>query len=91
MRAKTKIEGCHNQERVSWLSRVVWDLTCPKDWDNLRPTGDAKVRHCRSCGQDVHLVTSEQELKTLSAKRVCIAIERLEEGTVVGSHRHREG
>ena len=86
-----KIEGCHDIDRASWFGRVIWNLSCPKDWDSLRPTGDAKVRHCRSCGQNVHLVTSESQLQELAAKRVCMAITHPEEGTVVGSHRYRGG
>lgn len=83
-----EIIGCHDKRGASLLQRVAWDFLCPKTWDKLQETHDPKIRFCQSCRQDVHLITTAEELEQVISVRCCISIQ--EDGAVLtGSHRVR--
>lgn len=49
------------------------EFECPKNWFDLAPTYDAKVKYCDSCNKDVHLCVTQEELHSHVAQRHCIA------------------
>lgn len=50
-----------------------FEFECPKNWFDLTPTYDAKVKYCDSCNKDVHLCVTQEELDTHAKQRHCIA------------------
>ena len=49
-------------------------FTCPQQWSQLQPTGQAHVRHCAACNRDVYLALSEADLRRHSEQGHCIAV-----------------
>lgn len=49
------------------------EFECPKNWFDLAPTYDAKVKYCDSCNKDVHLCLTQEELDSHITQRHCIA------------------
>lgn len=47
---------------------------CPKRWENLKPTDVPAVRFCSACSRDVHLVSSQDDLRRFKGTPSCIAI-----------------
>jgi hypothetical protein len=62
----------------------IFRRVCPERWEKLTPTGDATVRHCDQCNQEVYLCTTDEQ--TLSHARAghCIAREIPDESEVPG-------
>jgi uncharacterized protein (TIGR02996 family) len=54
--------------------RMQFQFECPKQWDKLTPTKDAKVRFCESCKQQVHFCTTLREARSRAAQRQCVAV-----------------
>lgn len=52
--------------------RVVLD--CPKLWNSLAVTGEAKVRHCDRCAKPVFLCNTRDEVEANVRAGNCIAI-----------------
>jgi hypothetical protein len=50
---------------------------CPRKWNSLTPTADARVRHCPECNEHVYQCSSGAELEALRGKR-CVFINDLE-------------
>jgi len=46
---------------------------CPKEWINLRPTEDVRVRHCQVCNRRVTYCTSIGEYQKLASEHECVA------------------
>lgn len=55
------------------ISGCAMDFICQKQWGELTPTADPKVRHCTSCEKPVTLCTSLEELAPLAREGACIA------------------
>ncbi len=47
---------------------------CPKRWEDLTSTDDPAVRFCPACSKDVHLVSSQDDLRRFKGTPSCIAI-----------------
>jgi len=68
------------------LDRAEIATPCDRTWDSL--VGDARVRHCGKCGQNVYNVEAmsrDEALGLIAARegRVCMRIFRRTDGTVV--------
>lgn len=50
-------------------------VVCPKIWDDLQATGDADVRHCAQCDQDVHYCRTDAETLAHGRAGHCVARE----------------
>ena len=83
-----EIIGCHESNGTNFLQRITWDFLFPKTWDKLQETENSKIRFCKSCGQNVHLVTTFQEFEEVSDVRCCISA-RAGSMVMTGSHRSR--
>jgi len=54
---------------------VSLQFQCPKQWEQLRVTGDETVRYCDSCQQKVFFCASIEVAQTHAALSDCIAID----------------
>jgi|GEM_PF-2485800 len=59
-----KLEAC----------RVSFQFRCPKQWEKLTRTNDAKVRFCEGCKQHVHYCDTLQEAQTHATNGHCVAL-----------------
>lgn len=50
-----------------------FEFECSKNWFDLTPTHDAKVKYCETCNKDVHLCVTQEELDSHAERRHCIA------------------
>lgn len=50
-----------------------FEFECRKNWFDLTPTYDSKVKYCETCNKDVHLCVTQEELDKHAALRHCIA------------------
>ena len=59
------------------LSRVplTFAYECPKQWADLRPTGDPTVRFCTACEQNVYYCDSIQQARRRVIEGRCIAVD----------------
>ena len=64
---RPKIENC----RVAASFR----FQCPKQWENLKVTGDPAVRHCESCDEDVHYCHTLPEAQSHARQGHCVAVQ----------------
>ena len=48
---------------------------CNKKWDDLEATGDAKVRFCQECRQEVFRCLTDDELAQAIRLNHCVAID----------------
>jgi len=46
---------------------------CPKQWEHLDVTNDESVRHCASCGKDVHYCRTDEQTIAHAKAGHCIA------------------
>ncbi len=63
--ARPAIENCD----------VRFELRCPKRWDGLVATEDAKVRYCNGCHRQVHYVTTLEEANRRAKGNECVAVD----------------
>ncbi len=47
---------------------------CPKDWNSLKPTDHANIRHCDQCQRKVHYCDSKSALIQAMQQDWCVAI-----------------
>src|SRR5262249_14570006 len=52
--SRLEVENCGRRRRQQDPSARFFAFQCDRKWDQMRPTGDANVRHCASCGEDVY-------------------------------------
>jgi uncharacterized protein (TIGR02996 family) len=57
------------------VERCVDQLTCPKEWNALRPTAQDGVRHCETCRKDVFYCVSVVEAKARAREGACVALD----------------
>lgn len=53
---------------------VRFAYACPRSWEELAPTGDAAVRRCGACGEDVHRADTVIAAEALARQGRCIAV-----------------
>jgi uncharacterized protein (TIGR02996 family) len=74
-----------NKLPLAWKSAVVrlplencdllWDFVCPKRWEHLTPTDDAKARHCPACRKTVHYCGSIQDAQQKAWLGECVVVD----------------
>ncbi len=52
-----------------------FELVCSKEWDDLTATGDANVRFCESCEQNVHYCDTIVEARRHARLGHCVAVD----------------
>lgn len=62
--SKLEVEAC-----VS-----AFEVPCPKQWENLRRTGNPKVRWCETCDKSVHFCDSIDAARGLARQGRCVAV-----------------
>jgi uncharacterized protein (TIGR02996 family) len=62
--SKLQIEACD----------ALFQFRCPKQWENLKPTDDARIRHCDACGKSVHFCDTVLEAQTHAQRGRCVAL-----------------
>jgi uncharacterized protein (TIGR02996 family) len=83
--AKQRLAELHPAVDVNWraavsrtrisLCQASVQFHCPQHWDDLRPTGDARVRFCETCKENVVYCDSlEQAGQQANAGR-CVVVE----------------
>jgi hypothetical protein len=53
----------------------IFRQVCPQKWEALAPTGDAGVRHCGQCDQQVFLCSTAEETLNHARAGHCVARE----------------
>ena len=49
-------------------------LVCEKQWSELTPTADTRVRHCSGCERTVHEVATPEEFAAAKARWQCVRL-----------------
>ncbi len=62
---RPKIENCETAFRFQ----------CPKQWENLKITGDPSVRHCDACDRKVHYCHTLPEAQSHARQGHCVAVQ----------------
>jgi len=57
---------------------VRFELQCPKQWDQLRPTTDPNQRFCGSCKKYVHYAASVEEARVLAIEGNCVVVDLIQ-------------
>jgi uncharacterized protein (TIGR02996 family) len=65
---RTPVENCD----------VRFELLCPKQWQQLRPTEDATVRHCDVCKQNVYHCSTMWEAREHAGQGHCVAVDSIQ-------------
>jgi uncharacterized protein (TIGR02996 family) len=68
-----EIEGCGRCAGDLW--RPHFEFVCDRTWAGLTPTGDEAVRHCKSCGKDVHFCDNLADARDHAQEGHCIAVD----------------
>jgi uncharacterized protein (TIGR02996 family) len=68
-----EIEGCGKSARGAW--RLRFAQVCDKTWGDLQPTANRTVRHCESCGKNVHYCDNIADAREHSWEGHCIAVD----------------
>jgi uncharacterized protein (TIGR02996 family) len=55
-------------------SQLQFEFECPMNWEDLRPTEDAMVRHCSSCQAKVYYTTSLEEGREHARRGECVCL-----------------
>ncbi len=56
------------------IANCTFAFECPRTWEDLSETKDSKVRNCRHCRRDVHLVETNAEWTQRLAEGACVAV-----------------
>ena len=58
------------------IRNCTWKFAfqCPRRWEGLRETGDAKVRMCESCLKEVYLCADDEEVRARAGRGECVAV-----------------
>jgi len=59
------------------------EFQCDKSWRSLKRTEDKDIRHCISCGEDVHLCRTEEDFESAQGAGKCVALRPLNREPVV--------
>ena len=55
--------------------KLRFRLLCPESWTTLTPTGEAGVRQCQRCEEQVHRCATVDEASERARRGECIAVE----------------
>lgn len=64
--------GVSDKDKQEFLNCEM-AFECPKNWLELEPTANPKVKHCNTCNQNVHLCTTQEEMDKAIEDLRCIA------------------
>ena len=56
------------------INGCIFDILCPKKWEQMTHTADQTVRHCAVCAKDVHRVDTVQQLDEAIDRGWCAAV-----------------
>jgi uncharacterized protein (TIGR02996 family) len=62
---RPKIENCN----------AAFRFQCPKQWENLKVTGEPTVRHCDACDKSVHYCHTLPEAQNRARHGDCVAVQ----------------
>ncbi|AWM35706.1 hypothetical protein GobsT_66080 [Gemmata obscuriglobus] len=74
-----KPSGRPNAEAEFQRLGVRFNFICDQRWDELRPTGDARVRHCERCQKSVRYCDTMEAARAQAKFGNCIAVSPAEE------------
>src|SRR5262249_4182769 len=55
--------------------KVRFEYECPRTWDNLRATDDARVRFCNECRRQVYYCETVAQARVLGLRGECVAVD----------------
>lgn len=67
--ARPPIENCS----------LTFELTCPKKWDKLAPTGDPTIRTCSACQESVYFAPNVTLARLLAKRGHCVTVDLAQE------------
>lgn len=67
--------GAVHTRRTIRNCAVRLKVVCPNIWDDLEATGDADIRHCAQCDEDVHFCRTDAETLAHGRAGHCVARE----------------
>lgn len=70
-------------EGISVIRYCPMKYECPKKWETLNETENPDVRHCDTCGKDVTLARTDNQLAELMAARACVSYFYQEDDRVI--------
>ena len=62
---RPKIENCE----------AGFQFQCPRQWENLKVTGEPTVRHCNACRKNVHYCCTLSEAQSHARQGHCVAVQ----------------
>jgi uncharacterized protein (TIGR02996 family) len=71
---KPAIENCGQGPRVEGRG-LHFRFVCPKQWEQLQPTADNRVRFCEACQRGVHYCASMHEARNHVLAGDCVAVD----------------
>ena len=54
---------------------VTFEFVCAQRWAELRETDDLDIRMCDSCGKEVHLCKTREQVESASRLRHCVSFQ----------------
>jgi hypothetical protein len=57
-----------------WDCNALLRIVCPRNWEELDPSPNDGVRHCRACKRDVHLCLTPADFVSHGEQGHCVAI-----------------
>jgi uncharacterized protein (TIGR02996 family) len=79
-----RIKETRAQVETDWLAALAqvrieacgrWKFRCPQQWEKLRLTDDARVRHCTACRKNVHYCTTIEDAQSHARQGHCVAVD----------------
>jgi uncharacterized protein (TIGR02996 family) len=55
--------------------RAEFSFECPKQWEQIQKTDDARIRTCESCGRDVFFCDTISQAHQLASRGECVALD----------------
>jgi uncharacterized protein (TIGR02996 family) len=84
VRRKSRVLNCGASPSASPAVRFAF--RCPNHWAALEPTGDAGVRYCGDCRQQVYRCETQEQAQRHALAGRCIAISSALAGEVCSAH-----
>src|SRR5262245_12688926 len=76
--SRLAVENCQGQRRRAEpppSRQIHWRYLCDRRWEDLRTTGDANVRVCEGCQENVHYCDTIGEARAHAWAGHCIAVD----------------
>lgn len=61
------------------IRNCAFKFRCEKKWQNLERTDNPEIRYCGTCGEDIHYVHTNKELRKAIEANQCVALVVAEE------------